>query len=443
MSGAVYGGDEVGAIVVDIGSHLSKVGFAGEDTPKAVFPTHVGWVQSAADSMDTGAEGQRKANSVVVGTPSLHCSRHNMEMKHPLVDGLIEDWDLYEELLNYSFSTVLHVDPANHPMMISEATWNTPAKREKLAEILFEKFKVPALYLCKDAVLTAFASGRSTALVVSSGAGFTSAVPVYDGFVLYQGLKRSDIAGNLLTKQYRKMLEERKKIEIIPSYLVASKMVVGEGEPARYVKKANIAVTKSFQDYMVDEVVRDFQIGVSRMATPSYNESVLKALPTSHYEFPNGYNDSFGIERYQIPELLFNPDSMAALGVLDGAPAEPAAAAAAPNPALTMKGVQHLITSSIHACDIDVHQNLWSSVILSGGNTLVSGYSERLMADLARLVPTGTKYKVIAPISTHERVFSSWIGGSILASLGSFQQMWLSRAEYDELGKGIVEKKCP
>lgn len=447
MSGAVYGGDEVGALVIDVGSYLTKVGFAGEDVPKAVYPTAVGCMEKGISSngmgMDTTEDGLRTVMSYAVGTSSVHYPRRDMEIRNPLVDGLIEDWDVYENLLNYSFSNVLRVDMDNPPpVMVSEVAWNTPHKREKLAELLFEKFKVPALYFCKDAVLTAFASGRSTALVINSGASFTSVVPVYDGFVLYKGVKRSEYAGNTLTKQFRVMFEERKKIGIIPAYMMSGKVPVGEGEPAKYTAKAGLSVTKSYHDYMTEEVIRDFQASVSRIATPSYNLNALTLLPTTHFEFPNGYNDAFGIDRYQVPELLFDPDFFTA-GDGPGYVADTTAVHGARGSSVLNRGVQHLVVSSVDSCDVDVHSNLWSSIILTGGNTLLNGYSERLLVEIQKVVPVGTRFKAITPPSVHERNFSSWIGGSILASLGSFQQMWVSRAEYDEQGKGVIEKKCP
>ena len=103
--------------------------------------------------------------------------------------------------------------------------WNVRPKREKLTELMFEKYNIPAFFLCKNAVLTAFANGRSTGLVIDSGASQTSAIPVHDGYVLQQAIVKSPLAGDFITAQCRQMFEE-KNIEIVPPYVIASKVTL-------------------------------------------------------------------------------------------------------------------------------------------------------------------------------------------------------------------------
>ena len=102
--------------------------------------------------------------------------------------------------------------------------WNVRPKREKLTELMFEKYNIPAFFLCKNAVLTAFANGRSTGLVIDSGATQTSAVPVHDGYVLQQAIVKSPLAGDFITAQCRQMFEEQ-NIEIVPPYVIGSKVI--------------------------------------------------------------------------------------------------------------------------------------------------------------------------------------------------------------------------
>ena len=113
--------------------------------------------------------------------------------------------------------------PTFLPGFIFFPQWNVRAKREKLTELMFEKYNIPAFFLCKSAVLTAFANGRSTGLVIDSGATQTSAVPVHDGYVLQQAIVKSPLAGDFITAQCRQMFEEQ-NIEIVPPYLIASKV---------------------------------------------------------------------------------------------------------------------------------------------------------------------------------------------------------------------------
>uniref|UniRef100_A0A8C9ES17 Actin like 6A n=1 Tax=Pavo cristatus TaxID=9049 RepID=A0A8C9ES17_PAVCR len=311
MSGGVYGGDEVGALVFDIGSYTVRAGYAGEDCPK---------------------------------------------------------------------------------VRISMNSWNTRAKREKLTELMFEHYNIPAFFLCKTAVLTAFANGRSTGLILDSGATHTTAIPVHDGYVLQQGIVKSPLAGDFITMQCRELFQEM-NIEIIPPYMIASKEAVREGSPANWKRKEKLPqVTRSWHNYMCNCVIQDFQASVLQVSDSTYDEQVAAQMPTVHYEFPNGYNCDFGAERLKIPEGLFDPSNVK-------------------------------VTHEIGLSSCSLYLTFFFCF------TSFSVQSMRL--------------KLIANNTTVERRFSSWIGGSILASLGTFQQMWISKQEYEEGGKQCVERKCP
>ena len=148
-------------------------------------------------------------------------------------DGMIDDWDMFERLAEYTYKKRLHALPEHHPILMSECPWNTRVKREKLLELMFEKFNVPAMYICKNAVLAAYANGRSTAMVVDSGATHTSAVPVHDGYVITQGIVKSPLGGDFLNMQCRQFFEER-NVELIPACLVGSKGKLESGNMAQF-----------------------------------------------------------------------------------------------------------------------------------------------------------------------------------------------------------------
>ncbi|XP_069623652.1 actin-like protein 6B isoform X2 [Ranitomeya imitator] len=395
MSGGVYGGDEVGALVFDIGSYSVRAGYAGEDCPKADFPTTLG-VFSPDESLSSELEKDRKLSRVYyIDTTCLHVPRPLAEVTSPLKNGMIEDWDAFQAILDHTFTRHLKSEPALHPILMSEAPWNARAKREKLTELMFEHYNIPAFFLCKTAVLTAFANGRSTGLVLDSGATHTTALPVHDGYVLQQGIVKSPLAGDFITMQCRELFQDM-GVEIIPPYMIASK-----------------------------EVIQDFQASVLQVSDSPYDEQVAAQMPTVHYEMPNGYNTDYGAERLRIPEGLFDPSNVKGLS------------------GNTMLGVGHVVTSSIGMCDIDIRPGLYGSVIVTGGNTLLQGFNDRLNRELSQKTPPSMRLKLITSNSSIERRFSSWIGGSILASLGTFQQMWISKQEYEEGGKQCVERKCP
>ncbi|XP_071901839.1 actin-related protein 4A-like isoform X1 [Coffea arabica] len=174
----MYGGDEVSAIVVDLGSHTCKAGYAGEDAPKAVFPSVIGSIdQMEVDEPDnpdknSGSVPDSKSKAkrkLYVGSQALGFRRDHVEVLSPIKDGIVADWEIVESIWDHAFKECLLIDPKEHPMLLAEPCANSQQQREKSAEIMFEKYQVPALFLAKNAVLTAFASGRATSLVVDSG----------------------------------------------------------------------------------------------------------------------------------------------------------------------------------------------------------------------------------------------------------------------------------
>jgi len=133
------------------------------------------------------------------------------------------------------------------------------------------------------------------------------------------------------------------------------------------------------------------------------------------YELPDGNVIPVGIERL-CPEILFNPKEI-------GREAD---------------GIHKLIYNSIMACDNDLYRDLCANILLVGGTTMLEGLPERLEKEMKTLAPS-TRIKIIVP---PERKYSVWIGGSILASLSSFQSYWITGQDYDEFGPEIVNRKC-
>lgn len=428
MSGGVYGGDEVGAVVFDIGSYSVRAGYAGEDSPKAEIPTHMAVVDDPDVSMETDDLEKIKGPSknYFIDTNSIKVPRKGAEICTFLKDGMIDNWEMFEEMMDHIYNKSIKSESNLHPVMMSEPAWNVKPKREKLAEIMFEKYNVPAFFLCKNAVLTAFANGRSTGLVLDSGATHTTAVPVYDGYVIQQAIVKSPLAGEFISMEIKKLMEEL-EIEVIPPYMIQSKEPVNFMEKPKWKKKDLPEVTKSYHNYMLKDVFQDFAASVVQVMDTPYEQSGAETMPNIHYEFPNGYNQDFGYEKYKVCEGLFDPSMIKDLPSGN-----------------TMLSVGHVVTTSVGMCDIDIRPSLYSSVIVTGGNTLLQGFTDRLNRDLSSKTPPSMRLKIISGTTgSAERRFSSWIGGSILASLGSFQQMWISKQEYEEGGKTCVERKCP
>eukprot|EP01114_Cavostelium_apophysatum_P021364 TRINITY_DN7437_c0_g1_i2.p1 TRINITY_DN7437_c0_g1~~TRINITY_DN7437_c0_g1_i2.p1 ORF type:complete len:228 (+),score=50.43 TRINITY_DN7437_c0_g1_i2:59-742(+) len=224
----MFGGDEVGAAVLDTGCVWTKGGYAGDDAPKQLIPSHVGVLYSTGSDNTVGAgpkaigdeptamdiDRPKQRIQYYAGTGALSCRRDNMELKNPFEKGLISDWEVAEQLWNHSFSA-LRIDPSTTPVLLAEPNFNTKANREKMAEIFFEKYQTPATFISKNAVLSSFASGKPSALVVDCGGGITTVTPVHDGYALQKCMFKSPVSGNLLTDEYYKILEQR-NIQIRP-----------------------------------------------------------------------------------------------------------------------------------------------------------------------------------------------------------------------------------
>lgn len=430
MSGGIIGGDEVGALVLDIGSHTTRAGYAGEDMPKADFPSLVGIIEEHTDkteSMDLGENGHppakiRPNRKYLIDTMSIKAPRPHMNVQSYLKDGLIEDWDALEKVLEYTFGKHLKCDPSKHPILISEPVTNTKQKREKMCELVFEKFQSPGFYMSKNGVLSAFASNRTSGLVLDCGATHTTTIPIHDGYVLNKAVAQTPLGGDFITSKCRQLLEEQLNIDVVPYYMIKSKESVKANEPPKFVKRTDINdLTESYKRFMMKETLLDFATHVLQVSDTTYNENEISVLPRVSYEFPNGYNTDFGEERYRIPEALFNPS------ILKGIQAN------------SMLDVIHLITSSINMCDAELRSSFFSNIMVVGGNSMLIGFIDRLNHEFNNM---NYKTKISAPPTTAERRFSSWIGGSILGSLGTFHQMWISKQEYEETGRFIVDKKC-
>ncbi|GMH38536.1 hypothetical protein BSKO_06420 [Bryopsis sp. KO-2023] len=431
----ITGGDEVNAVVIDVGSGSTRVGYAGEDTPKAVYPSFLGVATSDGDAMEVengGMHPDSQGKKFHTGFSSLSHRKDNMEVVSPFgPECMFEDMDRVEALWDHAFKDRLRLHPEEHPMLVCEPSNNPPATREKLVELAFEKYNPPAVFLARNAVLSSFATGRQTSLLVDSGYKGTTVAAVHDGYVLLKSVTWTPLGGALLTECMRRCVDPDATL-MKPRY--AFKKV--ERSPGMYeVEPVETPLVRdSYRRYCINQISADLKESICRVADSTFVEGENSNIPTVSYELPDGAEIQVGPDRFKVPEVLFQPDLLSTFpGTMD--PEFPSGV-----PSMSLPGI---VVECINKCDVDIRRELYNGAILTGGTSLFSQMRERLEKELVDLAPQAVKVKVMQPVNATERRFSVWIGGSILASLGSFQQMWMSKMEYEEQGTSLIHRRAP
>jgi actin-related protein len=373
--------DEQTPIVCDNGSGVVKAGFAGEDAPRSIFPSIVGRPKNPGVIIGVEAKDEYLGDEA-------QQKRGVLKITYPIEHGIVKDWDDMEKIWNHTFYVELRVTPDEHPIMLTEAPLNPKINREKMTQIMFETFSVPAMYVAIQATMSLYSAGRTTGLVCDAGDGVTHTVPIYEGFSIPHAVQRIQLAGRDLTDFMVKLMTER---------------------------------GHSFTSSAEKEIVRDMKEKTAFIAL-DFDATMKEAQESSkhekNYELPDGRVITIGSERFRCPELLFKPLELGGK---------------------EMDSIQDLTFKSIQECDTDVRRELYQNIILSGGTTMFEGIGERLTKEIVDRAPKSVKVKVIA---APDRKYAVWRGGSTLCSLSSFSSMWITKEDYDEHGAQIVHKKC-
>jgi len=366
------------AIILDNGSGMMKCGLAGNNLPTAVFPTLLGRPEKAGLLAGMGQKDD------YVGVEA-QLKKGVLELHFPMEHGIVTNWEDMERIWHHAFYQALRVAPEEHPLLLTEAPLNPRANRELMAETMFETFYSPKLYVIIQSVLSLYSSGYTSGLVIDSGDGLTFSVPFFEGAAILPAIRRLELGGRDLTSYLRKLMAEK-------GY--------------------------SFSSSAGFDLVREIK---ERLGEVAYDFAEQMRKPSSHmeesYTLPDGQEIRLGAERFRCPEALFDP------GLL-GVEAD---------------GIHKMAHNSIVKCGVDVRKFLYSNILLAGGSTTFPGFTKRFTKSIEEVLPSTMNVTVNSPA---DRIYSVFIGGSILASLSTFQQMWITRKEYDEVGSSVVSKKC-
>lgn len=363
-------------VVIDNGSGVIKAGFAGDQIPKCHFPNYVGRPKHVR-VMAGALEGD-----TFIG-PIAEEHRGLLNIRYPMEHGIVTDWNDMERIWQFIYSKdQLQTRSEEHPVLLTEAPINPRRNREKAAEIFFETFNVPALFISIQAVLSLYSTGRTTGVVLDIGDGVSHAVPIYNGFAMPHSIMRVDLAGRDVTRYLRLLLRK-------------------EGFTFRTSSEL--------------EIIRQIKEKVCYLSLNPFKEETVESEKVK-FTLPDGSILDPGASRYRAPELLFRPD-------LVGDESE---------------GIHEVLAFTIQRSDMDLRKTLYGNIVLSGGSTLFKGFGDRLLSEVKKLAPKDIKIRISAP---SERLYSTWIGGSILASLDTFKKMWVSKKEWDEENTRAIHRK--
>lgn len=367
--------DEIKTVVViDNGSNTIKAGFAGEDAPRKIFPSYVGYTKKHPINIAMDEK------AFYVGDEARE-RRGRLDMNKPIVDSLVKNWEDIENLWTYTLFNVLKVCPDEVSAVITESPLNPNKYREKSIEILFELFNLEGVYLANKSLLSLYSTGRTTGCVVDSGHGVSFSVPIYEGYASPHTIQKLDLGGRHLDEYLNKILFEKGyefttplELELISE--IKEKLCHVNPDPKSRNKDSE------FKTYLLPD------------------DSVVR----------------LSTERHSIPDAIFDPKRIQ----------------------IEQDGLHEIVFKSILKSNSDIRTEMFSNIILAGGNTLFSGFQQRLKREIIELAPVKTPVEVE---HTKERMYSSWIGGSIVGNMDTFQYLCISRKEYEEMGSKIVHDK--
>lgn len=404
------------AVVMDNGTGLTKLGFAGNDSPSFVFPTAIatstasgksGKSSSAAGSFLSTKRGLEDLDFHIGYDALSAASGPNYSLSYPIRHGQIENWDHMERFWEKSIFKYLRCEPEDHYFLLTEPPLNPPENRESTAEIMFESFNCAGLYIAVQAVLALAASWTSskvqdrslTGTVIDSGDGVTHVIPVAEGYVIGGAIKNIPLAGRDITLFIQSLLRDRGEADtsLQTAEKIKQQFCYVCPDIVKEFKKFDQQPQEKFAQYIVETVDRKKTVDV-------------------------------GYERFLAPEIFFNPE-ICSSDYLTPLPS--------------------VVDQVVQLSPIDVRKKLYKNIVLSGGSTMFKDFGRRLQRDIKAMVnerielseqlsgvkSTGVEVQVIS----HKRQRNAvWFGGSLLAQTAEFKSYCYTKQDYDEYGPSIV-----
>mmetsp|Transcript_22283 Transcript_22283/g.22455 ORF Transcript_22283/g.22455 Transcript_22283/m.22455 type:complete len:395 (+) Transcript_22283:53-1237(+) len=380
-------------VVCDNGTGFVKVGFAGHNFPTSIFPSIVGRpILRAEETMSDSI----MLKDVMCGDEAAACRSH-LEVAYPIDNGIVRHWEDMEHLWNYTFFDKLKIKPRDSKILLTEPPMNPDKNREKLVEKMFETYHFGACNISIQAMLTLYAQGLLTGVVVDTGDGVTHVVPVYDGFVPQHLIRRMDVAGRHVTDYLIKLL-------LLRGYAFNR---TADFETARQIKEKLCYVTCDLEK--------------------ERNLALETTCLMESFTLPDGRVIKIGRERFEAPEVLFDPM------LVD----------------CEKKGMSNMVFDMIQDADMDTRPEYYKHIVLSGGSSMYPGLPTRLEKDIKdrymkEILKGNTdrmkKFKICVE-DPPRRKHMVFLGGSVLADIMKDRaEFWISRDEYEEQGLRCLSK---
>ncbi|NXD84781.1 ACL7A protein, partial [Halcyon senegalensis] len=339
------------------------------------------YVVSSAVGKPTWETGSKQKETFVGGEGQNN--RVPLTLINPVRHGLVVDWNSVQDTLECIFHMEMKVQPEEHAALVSVPPLCSITYKERYAEMMFEGFHAPAIHIAYQSHLSMYSYGKTSALVVESGHGTSCVVPIYEGYMVCSITGRGDYAGLDITHYLMKLLNES----------------------GNMFTEHQIDIIQDLKEkccYTSLDLARDLSLPVQKQQMD--------------YQLPDGHLITVGKERFLCAEGLFRP-------VLLGS---------------QQPGLLQLTLACLEKCDADITKKMVGNILLCGGSTMMEGFADRFQMELARMCPSDN----LITAASSQRNSSVWIGGSILASLHSFQDLWVYRSEYEEHGPSCVFNKC-
>lgn len=368
------------SVIIDSGTDTIKLGMAGDEAPRHIIPSLIGY--SPYPALDVAID---KVN-YKIGEKAFK-KRGLLNTKRPIQKRKIVDFESMERIWHHSLFNILKVDSSENSVLLTESCEYTDTCRRKIAEIFFEFFNSPSIYLGNQGMLGLFSTGSTRGVVLDSGEGGSHVIPIYEGYISPYSIDKIDVSGNDITSHLYELLN-KKGLTFSQHY---------DFDLIKDIKESKCFVSLNYEKELKEFIE---------------NANTKEVV----YELPDKQKVNFGKELIEAPEIIFNPDKIGKKPF----------------------GMGELIYKSYFSIDTEIRKALFSNIVLVGGNTLFNNLPERICLNIKSFGGNSVDFKIVAPA---ERKYAPWIGGSVLACMTPFEGMWVTKKEYEEYGSNIMNLK--